>query len=72
MGIVMWGLFLLLVLAAGVANVAGGLQGQGVHWAYQVCAATGGLCDHSDEVTVTTQCAGLAFLALRLIRAIAA
>jgi hypothetical protein len=68
----MWGLFLLLVLAAAVANVAGGLQLQGVRWAYQVCSATGGLCDYSDQVTMTTLCAGLMYLALRVIRHIGA
>jgi len=68
----MWGLFLLLVFATGLAYVAGGLQGQGVRWAYQVCAATGGLCDHADWGALTTGCSVLAYLAWRLIRAIRA
>jgi hypothetical protein len=64
----MWGLFLLLFVAAGLAHVAGGLQGQGVRWAYQVCTSTGGLCDHSELAAISAGCAALIYVLVSKIR----
>ncbi len=62
---VMWGLLLLLVVSAGLANVAGGLQGQGVRWAYQVCASTGGLCDHPGWLAIAAGCMALVYVVMK-------
>jgi hypothetical protein len=64
----MWGLLLLLVVAAGLSYVAGGLQGHGFIWAYQVCSATAGLCDHPDWAILAAGCVGLAYFVLSRIR----
>jgi len=65
----MWGLLLLLIVAVGLACVVGGLQAHGVVWAYQICAATFGLCDHADQLAIATGCLALAWLLLRYVRA---
>jgi len=69
MAMIMWGPVLLLVVTAGLTHVAGGLQGQGVRWAYQVCLTTGGLCDHPDWLAIAAACAALAYFVLNRIRA---
>jgi hypothetical protein len=69
MVMVMWGLLLLIVVAAGLGHVAGGLQGQGVVWAYKICAVTGGICNLPDWVPITAGCLALAYLVLRQVRA---
>jgi hypothetical protein len=69
MVVVMWGLLLLLIVAAGLGQVAGGLQGQGVVWAYKDCSVTGGICDHPDWVAIAAGCLGLGYLVLRRVQA---
>ena len=38
-------------------------------WAYQVCAATFGLCEHADQLAIATGCLALAWLLFRYARA---
>jgi hypothetical protein len=58
----MWGLLLLLVVAMGLAEVAGGLQYQGVRWAFQVCTSAPMLCDHPGWIATSAASMALLYL----------
>jgi hypothetical protein len=67
MSAVMWGLLLLLIVWAGLANVVGGLQSLGVRWAYQVCVATGPLCDHPGWLAIAAASTAVAYAVMKRI-----
>ena len=50
-----------LVIATGIAYVAGALYPHGSHWAMQVCSQATMLCDHPQWVAVTAGIAGLVY-----------
>ncbi len=64
---ILWVLLLVLIPAAGLIYLAGELRGQGVVWAYRLCLAAGGLCDHPSWLAVATAGVAVAYLVMRRI-----